>query len=332
MHDGNAEKRMTIAITGGTGFVGRHLVAELLQRGHAVRVLARDAAKAGKLLPKQDRAEVIEGDPFRPDAVGGLLAGADACVHLIGILRESRGGQTFRRVHVEATRSIVRACEDAGVRRYLHMSAIAADPEGKAEYQRTKFEAERIVRSSDLDWTIFRPGLIHGEDSEFMRLVRGWCEGRKAPFVFLPFFYRFEQRGKPGPFNPPLLIEPTVAPVHVDDVAKAFADALDTPESIGETYRLSGPDPLTFPDLLRFIRDAAPHGKRGLRPIGLPGAIAALQAWKAKWLGLGDLLPFDQGMARMGELDAVCDNGKAHRHLGFAPKGFKESARAYVGV
>ena len=332
MNTGDAEKTMTIAITGGTGFVGRHLVAELLDRGCSVRVLARDINKAGRVLPESDLIDVVEGDPFRRDAVRGLLAGVDACVHLVGIIREAPGGQTFRRVHVQATREIVRACEDAGVHRYVHMSAIAADPEGKAEYQRTKFEAERLVESSDLDWTIVRPGLIHGGDGEFMRLVMGWCEGRKPPFVFLPYFARVEQHGRPGPFNPPAVVEPRVAPVHVLDVVRVLADAIDTPESIGEIYRLSGPESLTMPELLRFVRDTDPHGKPGHRPMGLPTPLAVCQAKVFGRLGLGRLLPFDAGMARMGSLDAVCDNGKARAHLGFEPRAFRESARAYIGV
>ncbi|USN98070.1 MAG: complex I NDUFA9 subunit family protein [Phycisphaeraceae bacterium] len=321
---------MTIALTGASGFVGRHIVAELLQRGQSARVLTRSASRAARALPADERVEFVEGDLFDDQSVRQLIAGADACIHLVGIIRERPGGQTFRRVHVEATRAIAGACERLGVRRFIHMSAIAADPGGKAEYQRTKFEAEQIVESSGLDWTIFRPGLIHGADGEFMQMVEGWCEGRRFPFVFMPFFYRCEQHGAPGPINPPRLVEPRVAPVHVDDVAKLFADALTTPESIGEIYRITGPEVLTFPEMLRFVRDTDTHGKKGLPPIGVPGVLAAAQAWKFKLLGLGELLPFDTGMARMGALDAICDNGKAYRHLGFEPRAFRSSARVYI--
>lgn len=322
---------MTIAITGGTGFVGRHLVSELLGRGRRVRVLARDVNKAGAVLPSDERVEIIAGDPFDGGAMGALLDGVGACVHLIGIIRERSGGQTFRRVHVEATRAVVEACASAGVGRYVHMSAIAADPEGRAEYQRTKYEGEREVMSSGLDWTIFRPGLIHGADGEFMQMARGWAEGRRAPFVFLPSFVRVELAGGADSLKPPRLVEPVVAPVHVDDVAWAFADALERPGTVGEVYCLSGPDRLTMPEMLRFVRDTTPQGKRGMPVLPIPGSVAALKARAAGVLGLGGLLPFDAGMALMGEQDAVCDNGKAERHLGFEPRAFAESARVYLG-
>lgn len=330
----------TVAVTGGTGFVGRHLVSELLSRGLTVRVLARDAQKAGETLPEDavtgttaqgGSLEVILGDIFDDNAVASLVDGADACVHLIGIIRETRGGQTFERMHVEAVEKIVAACEKAGCSRYLHMSAIAADPEGGAAYQKTKFRGEQAVRGSSLDWTIFRPGFIHGPDGEFVSMMRGWAEGRKAPFAFLPYFTRIEINGAPTPANPPKIKDPIVAPVHVDDVAKAFADALSSPESIGEIYRLAGPEDISFPDMLRFVRDTVPHGKDGMPALGLPGPIAAGKALAAQFLGLGGLLPFDYGMALMGEKDVLADNTKAHTHLGFEPRAFRESAKAYLG-
>ena len=329
-----ADQIKTVAITGGTGFVGRHLVRALLRRGMQVRVLARDTQKAGETLPEEaitgGQLKVIVGGVFDDDAVASLLAGADACVHLIGIIREARGGQTFERMHVDAVEQIVGACQKAGCNRYLHMSAIAADPEGSAKYQTTKYRGEQLVKDSTLDWTIFRPGLIHGPDGEFMNMVRGWAEGRKPPFAFLPYFSRIEQDGVPGPTNPPTLVDPIIAPVHVDDVCAAFCDALTTESSIGEIYRLAGPEHLTFPDMLRFVRDAVPHGKDGMPALGLPGPIAAGKALAAKFLGLGGLLPFDYGMALMGEKDVLADNTKAHTHLGFEPRAFRESAKGYL--
>lgn len=324
------ERTMTIAVTGGTGFVGRHVVSELIGRGHAVRVLARDAAKASQELPESDLIEVISGGIFDEGPVAELVRGADACVHLIGIIREGRGGQTFERMHLGAVKRITSACAAAGVRRYVHMSAIAADPEGPAAYSKSKFEGEQAVRASGLDWTIFRPGLIHGPGGEFMKMAQGWAEGRSAPFVFLPFFYRLEQDGLPSPVNPPRLVEPVVAPVHVDDIARLFADALTTPDAIGESYNVSGPERIAFPDLLRLVRDTVPHGKEGMPAIGIPGRVAAAKAMAAKALGLGGLLPFDAGMALMGEQDAVADNTKAERHFGFEPREFSASAKAYL--
>lgn len=338
-----AKTPRVIAVTGGAGFVGRHLVRELIDRGHTCRVLTRDPARAEMALPRSAPTSVgSHADPDRPtleiiagsiddeSAVADLVRGADAAVHLIGIIRQAPGGQTFDRMHPGATRAIVRACEAAGVRRLLHMSALGVGPEGPSAYQKSKFEAERVVRGSSLDWTIFRPGLIHGPDGEFFGMVRAWCEGRAAPFLFLPYFLRVEFEGAPGPFNPPRLVAPTVAPVHVDDVARAFADALERPGSIGEVIPLCGPELIRFPDMLRLVRDVLPQAKKELRPLGLPGALAAVQAWAFGLIGMGSALPFDAGMALMGQSDSWCPLDRARSILGFDPRPFEPSLRAYA--
>ena len=320
----------TVAVTGATGFVGRHLCRELTARGHAVRALVRDQTKASRMLPASGAVEHVVGDAHDSDAVAKLVDGVDACAHLIGIIREAPAGQTFHRIHAGATHRIVEACTRAGVRRYLHMSALGASPDGPAEYQKTKFEAERLVINSGLDWTIFRPGLIHGPDGEFFQQLKGWAEGRAQPFLFMPYFSRVQMNGPPTPFNPPRFEAPTVAPVYVGDVAKAFAEALDRPQAVREVFPLSGPELITWPEMLRTVRDTLPQGKKELRAVGVPGPIAAAQAKLASAVGLGQLLPFDEGMAAMGSRDSFADLHKAREMLGFDPEPFEQSLRRYA--
>ena len=104
-----------------------------------------------------------------------LVSRADACVNLIGIIREASGRQTFHRLHTLTTRAVVEACEEGGVPRLLQMSALGVKANAPTEYQRTKYEGEEAVQLSRLDWTIFRPGLIHGSDGEFKKTVQSWC-------------------------------------------------------------------------------------------------------------------------------------------------------------
>lgn len=322
-----------VAVTGATGFVGRHLVRALIERGHRVRALVRDEGKARKVLPS-DGVEWCEADGISEESAERLVDGVDAAAHLIGIIRERGGGQTFRRMHVEATRWMVRACELKGVKRYLHMSALGVRDDGVSQYQKTKFEAEQIVRYSDLDWTIFRPGLIHGRESEVFGLMKGWAEGRSAPWLFMPYFLRVEVEapGTAGGTGQPVTVAaPKVAPVHVDDVAAAFCSALETADSVGEIYPLAGPEVLSWPEMLTEVRDALPQAKKNLRPVGLPAPVAAAKAVVAKAVGLGPLLPFDEGMARMGGEDSVAPSAKARVQLGFAPRAFRESMRGYAG-
>lgn len=313
-----------VALTGATGFVGRHLVRELSARGHRVRCLVRDTAKAREALP-QEGVEVIRGDVFERAAMEELAASADCLIHLIGIRREVRKeGVTFEKLHVDATQRALEAAAGAGARRYLQMSAMGTRPSAQSEYHRTKWAAEELVRASDLDWTIFRPSLIHGADGEFMQMASAWATGSAPPFVFLPYFLRME----PGVLAP-RPVTPSVQPVAVEDVARAFVEAIDRPNTIGEVIPLGGAERLTWPELLCEIRDAAP-APSPLAPMGIPGDIAAIKARVAESLGLGRLLPFGESDAIMGSEDNVCSTEKVEESLGFTPAGFRESLRPYA--
>lgn len=320
----------TVAVTGATGFVGRSIVGELLRRGVRVRALARSRAKArGVLGAPGDALTVIEGDIHDVASVRELLTGAQACVNLVGIIREQRGGVTFHRVHVAATRVLVETCREVGVTRYVQMSALGVSDDGNCPYRATKWEAEEIVRRSGLDWTIFRPGLIHGKDSSFVEMAREWVKGEAPPFFFLPYF----RRGRED-FNTPLggvnYSEPMVQPVLVDDVAAAFAAALEKRETIGETYNLVGAERLSWPAMLRVLRDQIPGANPRIEPWGVPGDLAAAGAWALGQVGLSSILPFDYGMAVMGAEDSVSETEKARKHLGLSPRGFRESLATYA--
>lgn len=316
----------TIAITGATGFVGRRITAELLARGYAIRALVRDHAKARQTLGHSPQLDLINGDILSESDCRALTTGADACIHLVGIIR-AKGSATFERVHTAATRNIVHACQAAGATRYIHMSALGASPLSPAEYARTKFDAERVVRSSTLNWTIFRPGLIHGPDGEFTQLAVKWARGTTPPHFFLPYFTRSvtDEAGRHTE-------TPTVQPVFVDDVARAFADSLETDTTVGEIINLAGAQTLSFPDMLRAFRDAAPNTGAKLEAIGIPSEIAAMKAKMAAMVGMGALLPFDEGMAIMGAQDATADLTKANHQLHFQPAGFTESLAGYAAA
>src|SRR5947207_11589325 len=139
-----------IVVLGGSGFVGRYVVAELAARGDAVVVPTRRRERAKHLivLPTVD---VIDADIHDERALALLCAGADCVINLVGILHGD-----FQRVHVELARKVVTACRAAGVTRLLHMSALNANAQGPSKYLRSKGDAERIVTKSGLAWTIFQ--------------------------------------------------------------------------------------------------------------------------------------------------------------------------------
>jgi NADH dehydrogenase len=304
------------------------VVQELLGRGHAVRALVRDGKKAARELPGSPKLRVVEGDVASSDALRTLLDGGWACINCIGILREA-GGQTFQKMHVGATRNLVRAAGEAGARRFVQISALGVTDEHPAPYLRSKHDAEQLVRRSGLDWTVLRPGMIHGPDGEFIRMAASWARGEKQPWFFLPYFTRGELSSD-APLAAINRIDPSVQPVAVEDVACCAAEALERDEAIGEIYNLAGPEVLTWPEMLRLIRDRVPGANASLEPRGIPAEVAAGAAVAASKLGIGALLPFDAGMAVMGSQDATAMTDKARAHLGFRPRPFRATFESYA--
>ncbi len=319
----------TIAVTGATGFVGRHVVRALVERGYGVRALVRDRVKAAKALGASN-AEVrwTLGDIFDPGAMRELAAGAEAMVHTVGIRREFRPEVTFERLHAGATRAALEAAQSAGVVRFVHISALGTRPEARCAYHRSKFEAEALVRRSGLAWTILRPSLIHGPDGEFMRMVKDWALGRAAPWFILPYFSRV--RMSDGLIPTPRFSAALVQPVWVEDVAGAVVAALESERAVGEVYHLGGAEALDWPTMLRAIRDALPLADRRMRVIGIPGLLAWIKAAQLEVVGLGRLLPFGPSEPIMATEDSVCAPDKAREHLGFEPGAFRATMEGYA--
>ncbi len=320
-----------VALTGATGFVGRAMAQALLAAGYSVRALVRSRDKAREVLPNDRRLSLVIGDGANADDARELLRGANICINLVGIVREDRKtGQTFQRIHVDVTRVLVAACEELGVQRYVQMSAIGASDTGVCAYQTSKFDGEKAVRLSSLKWTILRCSMIHGEGGEFIEQAQQWCKGEAAPWFFLPYFTggKEDPRVPLGGTNP---VAARIAPVAVEDVCAAFVAAINRDATFGEVYNISGPDVMTWPQMLETIRDNTP-GAHKFSPFGIPAELAALQAKAMGAIGLGSLLPFDEGMARMGAQDNFADLTKAKEDLDFVPRPFARSYAAYAGA
>jgi uncharacterized protein YbjT (DUF2867 family) len=244
-------KHANILVVGGSGFVGRHLVAALAARGAnvAVPTRRRERAKHLILLPT---VEVIEADVGDAKTLARLAAGRDAVVNLAGILH----GPGFKRAHVELAQGVVNACHAAGVQRLLHMSALGADPAGPSEYLRTKGLGERaVLAADDLEVSVFRPSVIFGPEDRFLNL-----------FAQLAGLFPVLALASP---------EARFQPVYVGDVVKAMLVALDSPEAAGKRYDLCGPRECTLRELVEFV--CAVTGRRRLI-VGLPDGLAWLQA------------------------------------------------------
>lgn len=321
----------TVAVTGATGFVGRYVVRTLLARGARVRALTRDRQKAQAVLPQHPHLTLVPGQVLDRTAPAELLRGCQACVNLIGIIREA-GKQTFEGAHVQSVRALVDAATDAGGLRFVHISALGVTPDGKAAYQRTKFAGEQIIRKSALPWTILRPGLIHGPEGELVRMIADWTAGRAAPWFFVPYFTRIVEHDEGVPAGRVSFESAKIAPVSVVDVAETVARCLERPQTVGEVYNLTGPDVMDWRQMLEIFADHLPDADSTLPIIGLPARPHAHMAAAASRIGLGGIFPFDAGQAYMAEEDAVADLDKVRADLGLEPRPFEPLVKQYAGA
>ncbi|MCU1263908.1 MAG: nucleoside-diphosphate sugar epimerase [Acidobacteria bacterium] len=157
---------MRIAITGGTGFIGGHLAQRLAAEGHEVVLLGR-GKRAAKDAEVGTRARFVCADLSSVDSLTNAFAGCDVVAHCAGINREL-GQQTYQRVHVEATRNVVAAAREAGVKKILLMSFLRARANCGSPYHESKWTAEEIVRHSGLDYTIIRAGMVYGRGDHML--------------------------------------------------------------------------------------------------------------------------------------------------------------------
>lgn len=247
-------RTLQLVLLGGTGFVGRHLIARLVAQGHHVRVLSRNAALKPdvRVLPN---VHVDTVDVHDPAALVRAFHGADAVINLVGILNEKGfGGKGFQRAHVRLTQNVIAACEQSGVTRLLQMSALNAG-RGESHYLRTRGEAEAAVKASSLDWTIYQPSVIFGPGDGL--------------------FGRFASLLNIAPVLPLARAGAKFAPVYVGDVVRAMSDTLLQPAAFRQMYELYGPQTLTLAEIVRYTAR-----QMGLLRvvIPLPDGLARLQA------------------------------------------------------
>jgi len=224
----------------------------------------------------------------------------------VGIIREFSGrGATFERLHVEATRNVISAARDAGVKRYLQMSSLGTRPGAVSGYHRSKFRAEEEVRSSGLDWTIFRPSVIYGPKDEFVNMLAGYIRSFPAVPVIGDGTYRLQ-------------------PISADDVARCFAMALEMPVSTGKTYELCGPDRLRYVDMLDAIGRALGKGHvtKIYNPLPLMKVVVPL-------LQRFSFFPLTMDQLTMLIEESICDGGWRET-FGFEPERFEAGIARYL--
>lgn len=297
----------TIAILGGSGFVGSRLCARLARDGHGVRVLTRHRERHRDLLVLPT-AEVWEGNPYDPAVLDGLFKGCDVVINLVGILNEKQhDGSGFERAHVELPRQIVDACRRHGIRRLLHMSALGADAEhGASHYQRSKGRGEALVlAAAGIDATTFRPSVIFGPGDSFLRRFAGLLHLTPLAFPLACPTARFQT-------------------VYVGDVVECYARAIDDPRTHGQSYALCGPRAYTFLELVRYVAQVT-GTPRWIIP--LPDWLSRLQAEIFEWL---PGKPFSRDNYLSTKHDNVCSE-PFPPVFGITPTPLESIAPYYLG-
>lgn len=276
---------MDVLVTGGTGFIGRFLCEELVDRGHEVTALSRHPDQSE--LP--DGVATARGDVTEYESLEAAFEGQDAVVNLVALspLYKPSGNQTHDRVHRGGTENCVRAAEAQDVKRFIQMSALGADPDGATAYIRAKGAAEELIKASDLDWTIFRPSVVFGEGGEFVGFTKK-LKGIFAPGIPL---YPLPGGGRTR-----------FQPIYIGDLVPVLADAIEDDEHIGEVYEIGGPETLTLAEVARIAFRA--EGK-SISIVPLPMSLAKIGLTLA---GPVPFIPFGPDQARSLQFDNTTDD------------------------
>jgi len=299
-------KQLKICILGGTGFVGHRITAELAELGHRVTILSRRRQRHRDVLV-WPTVGLREGDVYDPDFLAAQFRGMDAVINLVGILNE-RGhrGRGFERAHVGLAETIAAAIQATGMPRLLQMGALNAHEEAPSHYLRTKARAEEIVHKiPDCNVTSFRPSVIFGAGDSFTNRFAALLQAIPLAFPLAKPGARFQ-------------------PIHVDDVALCFVNAITHHASFGLRYNLGGPRIHTLFEIVELINHLTGADKR-IIPLG--DFMARLQASVMEWV---PGKPFSLDNLRSLEVDSICHT-PCPLPFGIEPRSLENVAPLYLG-
>jgi uncharacterized protein YbjT (DUF2867 family) len=292
----------TVLVTGASGFVGSHVLPELLDAGHVIRALVRDDAARRTVLrrvapSRRAAVQFAVGDVTMPETLPVALQGVDAVVHLVAIARDGNGGRDLERINLDGTRHVVEAMGSTGVRRLIHLGGLGVADVPDLHFGRSKARGEEVVERSNLDWTVLKPSLLWGERDGFFNIVAGLA---RIPVPFVPVPGRGAARFQP---------------LWVGDLARIVRLALERPETIRQRYELGGSRWWTYRELTAEVLRGM--GKRRLI-VPMPMPLIRLVAGTAERLHLPFPVATDQ--LRQLRLENFTEVDAVERAFGFAPR------------
>ncbi|HET8920644.1 MAG TPA: complex I NDUFA9 subunit family protein [Xanthobacteraceae bacterium] len=299
-----------VAVFGGTGFLGRHVVRALAKRGYRVRVAVRRPELAGHLQPmgRVGQIHAVQANLRYPESVTAAVRDADVVINLVGILFE-RGGQRFDAVMTAGAQAVARAAQAVSAP-LVHVSAIGADERSSSRYAQAKAAGERLVLAADQATIIVRPSIIFGPEDDF--------------------FNRFAALARIAPALPLVGGGLTrMQPVFAGDVAEAIARAVDGDLRPGLVYELGGPDVRTFKQLMQFVL-ATIRRRRLLVPV--PFALMKLQAMILQFLPKPPITPDQVELLKLDNVvsDDAKRDGRTLEVIGIKPESIEAIVPTYL--
>src|SRR3972149_1592630 len=285
-----------ILVTGGSGFIGRRVVARLADGGNDVRVLARGQRQTN--LP--NGVEAGNAAVLRGEGLAEAMSGVEKVVHMVAIIRES-GGQTFGGVRRRGTERVAEAAKLAGVKKLVYVSAIGAQDNPTYPYLHAKWWAERAVASSGIKYTILRPSIVFGEGEEFINPLAGLV--RYNPIV-------------PVAGNGKAKFQP----IWVEDLVTCIVACLDQDAHDSETLEVGGPEHLTYDEMLDIVKQTL--GKSRLKahvPLALMRPLAQVMEWVLP------KPPVTTEQLKMLALDNTTATNSVMRNFGVQPRRLADS-------
>ncbi|MBN2382000.1 NAD-dependent epimerase/dehydratase family protein [bacterium] len=294
-----------IALTGCSGFIGRHVLRMLVPSGIPLKVLVRDN-RIGPVTPQKNTIDLIQGDLLEPETLTSFCARATIIVHIAGTVKATTANHVFR-INREGTQNLLDQARNQGVRRIIYVSSGAVDFL-KGEYARSKGEAEQLVKSSGLEWVIVRPSEIYGpgDRAGITTLVSKIAHWPVFPIIGDGLY--------------------TLQPLHVEDLAWAIVRCIERFETCrGQIINLAGPDVLSYRDLIKHI--AAALDRKG-RTVSLPVPWAMAVASLTQKLHLAAFI--DKEQIQRVLVAKHWDITRAQRLLDFQPRSFEQGIKEVV--
>lgn len=295
---------MKAAVLGSGGFIGGYLVLSLSQMGHSLNLLSHRTPP--DFVSPRGRIKAFQGSIEDETSLTSCFEGCSRVYHLVGIIAETRT-KTFQKTVAEGTARVVSAAQKAGVEKIIYLSALGTTADAASEYFRTKYQAERHIINSRLDYTIFRPSIVYGIGDRFINRIASLVRFSPIVPVIGDGLYKLQ-------------------PVYVEELCAIMSVASVQDSTSRKIYEIGGPDQLTYLEILDIIKRVM-HRKRLVMHI--PLSLARMAAYILEKIIKPAPLTMDQ--LKMMAAGSICDHTVAEKEFGVRFSSLETQLQKYMG-